>query len=100
MLLIETGPILVWLIRYIQIFKDMSSTELKLQIISKITTITDELVLEEIYRLVNIESEMDSLYRLTDAERNAITEGLQDVKEGRIYSSEAAENMIKEWLEK
>ena len=78
----------------------MSSTELKLQIINKITSITDELVLEEIYRLVNIESEMDSLYRLTDAERSAITEGLKDVKEGRVYSSEAAENMIKEWLEK
>ena len=78
----------------------MSSTELKLQIISKITTITDELILEEIYRLVNRESGMDSLYRLTDAERNAIAEGLEDVKEGRVYSSEAAENMIKEWLEK
>ena len=71
--------------------KNMSSTELKLQIISKITTITDELILEEIYRLVNRESGMDSVYRLTDAERNAIAEGLEDVKEGRVYSSEAAE---------
>ena len=78
----------------------MSSTELKLQIISKITSITDELILEEIYRMVNLESEMDSVYRLTDAERSAIAEGLKDVKEGRVYSSEAAENMIKEWLEK
>lgn len=78
----------------------MSSSELKLQIISKIATITDELILEEIYKLVNLESGMDSLYRLTDAERNAIAEGLEDVKEGRVYSSEAAENMIKEWLAK
>ncbi|MEX2235709.1 MAG: hypothetical protein WD824_26360 [Cyclobacteriaceae bacterium] len=78
----------------------MSSTELKLQIISKITSITDELILEEIYRMVNLESEMDSVYRLTDAERSAIAEGLKDVKEGRVYSSEAAENMIKEWLER
>lgn len=78
----------------------MSSAELKLQIISKITSITDELILEEIYKLVNLESEMDSVYRLTDAERSAIAQGLKDVKEGRVYSSEAAENMIKEWLEK
>lgn len=78
----------------------MSSSELKLQIISKIATITDELILEEIYKLVNLESGMDSLYRLTDAERNAIADGLEDVKEGRVYSSEAAENMIKEWLAK
>lgn len=78
----------------------MSSAELKLQIISKITSITDELILEEIYKLVNLESEMDSVYRLTDAERSAIAQGLKDIKEGRVYSSEAAENMIKEWLEK
>jgi predicted transcriptional regulator len=78
----------------------MSLTQLKLQIISKVASISDELILEEIYRLVNIESEMDSVYRLTDAERKAIDEGLQDIKEGRVYSSEAAERMIKEWLEK
>lgn len=91
----ETTPILV-----IKKFTGMSSTELKLQIISKITSITDELILEEIYRLVNLESEMDSVYRLTDAERSAIVDGLKDVNEGRVYSSEAAENMIKEWLKK
>ena len=78
----------------------MSVTELKLQIINKITSIEDELILEEIYKLVSLESEMDSVYRLTDAERSAIDLGLKDVKEGRVYSSEAAENMIKEWLEK
>ena len=78
----------------------MSLTELKLQIINKVTSITDELILEEIYKLVSLESEMDSIYRLTDSERNAIADGLKDVKEGRVYSSEAAEKMIKEWLEK
>ena len=44
--------------------------------------------------------EMDSVYRLTGAERKAIDEGLKDIKEGRVYSSEAAENIIKEWLKK
>jgi hypothetical protein len=79
---------------------NMSLTELKLEIINKVTSITDELILEEIYKLVNLESEMDSIYRLTHTERSAITEGLSDLKEGRVYSSAAAENMIKEWLEK
>lgn len=78
----------------------MSVTELKLQIINKITTIEDELILEEIYKLVDIESGMDSLYRLNDDERKAIDIGLKDVKENKVYSSEAADNMIKEWLRK
>lgn len=78
----------------------MSVTELKLQIINKITTIEDELILEEIYKLVDLESGMDSVYRLTVDERNAIDVGLKDIKENRVYSSEAADNMIKEWLRK
>jgi hypothetical protein len=78
----------------------MSVTELKLRIISKITTIEDELILEEIFKLVNMESEMDSIYRLTDPERKGVEIGFKDVKEGRVYSSEAADNMIKEWLKK
>lgn len=78
----------------------MSVTELKLRIINKVTAISDELILEEIYKLVNLESEMDSIYRLTQVERKSIETGLKDVNEGRVYTSEAAENMIKEWLKK
>ena len=52
------------------------------------------MILEEIFRLVEVESEMDSVYRLTDDERRAINEGFNDVKEGRVYSSEAARNVI------
>ncbi len=75
----------------------MSVTELKLQIINKIATIEDELILEEIYKLVELESEMDSIYRLTEDERKAVEAGLKDIKENRVYSSEAADNMIREW---
>jgi hypothetical protein len=51
----------------------MSATELKLQIINKVTAITDEFILEEIYKLVNIEFEMDSIYRLTDTKKKLLT---------------------------
>lgn len=78
----------------------MSATELKLQIINKIKTIEDELILEEIFKLVDIEAQMDSVYRLTDDERKAINVGLKDLQEGRVHSSEEANNIIKEWLNK
>ncbi len=78
----------------------MSATELKLQIINKITTIEDELILEEIFKLVDIESQMDSVYRLSEDERKAINLGLKDLQEGRVHSSEEANNIIKEWLNK
>ena len=50
----------------------MSVTELKLQIINKVSSIEDELILAEILSLVNLESEMDSVYKLTEDERKAI----------------------------
>ena len=78
----------------------MSATELKRQIINRVTAMTDESTLEEIYKLVNLEFEMESVYELTENERSAIEIGLNDVKAGRVYTSEAAENMIKEWLKK
>ena len=56
----------------------MSATELKLKIINKVTSIKDELILEEIYKLVNLESDLDAVNVLTDAEKKAIDLGLKD----------------------
>lgn len=65
----------------------MSAAELKLQIISKVSSINDELILEEIYRLIDLESGMDSIYRLSDEEKKAIEIGRKDISEGRFYTS-------------
>lgn len=43
---------------------------------------------------------MDSIYPLTESEKNAVEKGLADIEEGRVYSSEVAENMIKGWQKK
>ena len=56
----------------------MSATELKLQIINKVTSIKDELILEEIYKLVDLGSDLDAVNVLTDAEKKAIDLGLKD----------------------
>jgi hypothetical protein len=78
----------------------MSTTDLKLHIINKIAAIEDELILEEIYKLLDMESGTDSFYTLTTEERKAIDVGVKDIKENRVYSSEVADNIIKEWLRK
>lgn len=78
----------------------MSITEIKLRIINRITTIEDELVLKEIVRLLDLEVEMESIYQLTNKERKAIKTGLKHIKEGKIYSSKEANNIIKELLKK
>ena len=78
----------------------MSVIELKSQIINKVNSIEDELLLEEIYNLINIQSESDSIYRLTSIEKAAIEVGLQEIKNGRTVPSEKANSIISEWLKK
>ena len=78
----------------------MSVSELKSQIINRIAAIEDEFVLNEISKLISLENEFESVYQLTDTEREEIEVGLKDVQEGRIYSSEDADMMINKWLKK
>jgi hypothetical protein len=78
----------------------MSVSELKLEIINKVTSISDEHILEDIIRLLNQESALAESYKLTNEESIAIREGLQDVAEENLHTSESAEKMIEEWLKK
>jgi hypothetical protein len=78
----------------------MSVSELKLQIINKITSIEDQLILEEILQLVQKGSDLKVLYKLSEEEQKAVDQGLEDVRDGKFYSSIVAENMIREWLKK
>ncbi len=78
----------------------MSTIELKSQIIEKISSIEDKTILEEIYNLLIVESEIDSVYTLTEEEKGAVEAGLNDIKNGKVVSSEKANELIKEWLKK
>lgn len=76
----------------------MSTVELKQSIINQVNAIDDESVLAEIHQLLKVES--SGIYQLTQAELKAVEEGLEDVKYGRVYSSEQANALIQEWLKK
>ncbi|HEY9049155.1 MAG TPA: hypothetical protein VIN08_24810 [Ohtaekwangia sp.] len=78
----------------------MSAIELRAQIINQISSIEDEMILKEIYDLIKIESEIDSFYKVTNAEKAAIEAGLKDIESGKIVSSEEANDLIKKWLKK
>lgn len=78
----------------------MSVSDLKTKIIEKISAITEESILEEISRFVSEEVKMEAVYKLNSLEREAVEKGLDDMKKGRVYTSEEAENMIQKWLNK
>ena len=76
----------------------MTPVELKKKIIEEITSISGEALLTEIYQILH--SDKNEEYKLTDEETSAVHEGMEDVKQGRVFTSEEANSIIKEWLKK
>jgi predicted transcriptional regulator len=76
----------------------MTTIELKERIIEKVNAIDDDSILEEVHQLLQFESTM--LYQLTTPEVKAIEEGLDDIKHGRVYTSEQANQQLQEWRKK
>ena len=59
-----------------------------------INSIKDESLLEEILRLISIESDLEEVYELTEGQKSAVDEGLSDVEDGRVYSQKEADELI------
>ncbi len=67
-------------------------------IIKKISSIEDENYLKHILNMLSTVEESDEVYRLSEAERKAVEEGLKDVAEGRVYSQSEVDELTKKWL--
>ena len=78
----------------------MSTVELRKQLIDKIETISDDNILAELYRFVEINESDDEVYDLSPEIISAINEGLEDVKNGRVKSHEEVKRTMTEWLSK
>ncbi|MBN8652468.1 MAG: hypothetical protein J0L67_13630 [Cytophagales bacterium] len=78
----------------------MSAPELKSKIISHVQQSQDENLLTEIYNLIQAEVDLNKVYVLTEYEKSMVEEGLNDVREGKTYSSEKANEILREWLKK
>ncbi len=76
----------------------MSTTEIKNKLIDKIRTTEDQHLLEEIYRLIEIESEDFEPMKLSSDQKQAIAQGQQDIKEGKFLSDKEANDEIDQWL--
>jgi tRNA A22 N-methylase len=78
----------------------MSTVELRKRLIDKIQTTKDERILEEAYRLLEIETEDIEIYKLNDDQKRAISEARQQIKNGQFLTDEQANKEIDEWLNK
>ena len=73
---------------------------MKQQLIDKINSTKDENILEEVYRILEIETEEVDKIVLTDEQKESIDKGIKDIEEGNYLSNEEANIEIDRWLKK
>ena len=78
----------------------MSTVELRKKLIEKIQKTENEGLLEEAYRLLALETEDFEIYKLTEEQRKAVSEGRLQIKNGKSLTDDQANNEIDEWLSK
>ena len=78
----------------------MSTTELREKLIGKIQLTNDESILEEVYRVLELETTLSETYVLSPLEKKEIELGRKDIREGRFLTNEEVNKEIEEWLNK
>lgn len=78
----------------------MSTIDLKEKLIQSIENTNDEQLLGEIYRLFAIENNDLEIYKFSEEQRQAITIGQNEIRNGLFIENEAANKEIEEWLKK
>jgi len=69
------------------------------QLIEKIKSITDQNVLDEIYRLLAVDFD-DTIYLTSEAQKQAVAEAKLEIAKGKGIASDDADNEIDQWLSK
>jgi len=79
----------------------MSTAELKEKLIAQINKTDNDELLIEISTMLHIESKsIDGVYQMSQAERDAVEDGLNQIKNGQWISDEEANRRAEEWLRK
>ena len=78
----------------------MSTVELKERLIEKIKKTDNENILEEAYRLLDIEAADMGVYHFSEEERKEIVASKNQINNGKFLTNEAANKEIDQWLSK
>lgn len=65
-------------------------TQLKEKLIAKIDSTTDEELLRQLLRVIDLESKTDEYYALSTEEKEAVNEGIAQLNKGLFISNEDA----------
>jgi len=79
----------------------MSTAELKEKLIAQINDTDNDELLSQISTMLYIESKsVNGVYQMSKAEREAVEDGLNQIKNIQWISNEEADRQVEEWLRK
>ena len=76
----------------------MSSTDLKIDLINRITNLKDDSIIEQIQRMLDFEVE-EGIYKLSEKQTQRIMEAREEYSAGKILSEKEANSEIERWLD-
>ena len=77
----------------------MSTADLKIDLITQITSITDKVRLKELLQMLKFESD-NSIYLTSEEEKEAISEARNQIANGDFITSDDFQKDIQKWLKK
>ena len=77
----------------------MTTANLKIDLINKITQIKESNIIKEIQRVLDFELE-EGIFQLNNAQKKRISEAKQEIKQKKFITETSANKEIKEWLDK
>lgn len=78
----------------------MSTPGLKQQALEKLKKLDDDLILREIYRLLQLPDSDNDVHKFTDSQLILLKERERAIEEGEFLTEEAADKEAEEWLRK
>lgn len=77
----------------------MKTFEIKKKLIEEINLSDNSELLEEFYRFLNLENEIQEIYKLSEEQNTAIAEARNQIKLGNCLTNKQANQEIDKWLE-
>jgi predicted house-cleaning noncanonical NTP pyrophosphatase (MazG superfamily) len=78
----------------------MTTKALKEKLIKSVESVENNTLLESLLNMIELESDVDSIYEFTDQQLMQIEDAKKEIKEGRIYTDNEVNKEIDEWLNK
>ena len=78
----------------------MTTLQLRDQVIGKLNQINDDLLLAEVYRLLENAEDDTDIYQISQSHNMALQEGITQLNQGNTLTNNQANQEIDQWLKK